>query len=318
MSADTFPNSVVIIGGSLAGAACARELVRRGIDAVALERDTFPRPKVCGGFLSPGAVECLDELGLLDDVRAAGAVEVDHARIRVDGDTVEIPFRQTGLGISRSALDQIVADAAPVKTGVNVVDVKTIKANVIIDAAGKLSRWSKAVSSDEFGIQYAEPGTRGSALDFWFFEDGYGGGVTVEGGQSNFCFLIKKVALPRYLGQPGRLVTGPIAYQRSQTEYISIGDAAGMIDPFCGEGMHHALDSGIVAARVVARGLRDGVDYATMKQTYEMEMSRRWSTKRMLTSAMRETLRYPSIVRHGLRWKAGWFLDKLWATIPTS
>ena len=48
---------VVIIGGSLAGAACVRELARRGIDAVAFERDRFPREKVCGGFLSPGAVD---------------------------------------------------------------------------------------------------------------------------------------------------------------------------------------------------------------------------------------------------------------------
>ncbi len=63
---------VVIIGGSLAGAACARELVKSGVDAVALERDRFPRQKVCGGFLSPGAVDSLESLGVLDDVRGAG------------------------------------------------------------------------------------------------------------------------------------------------------------------------------------------------------------------------------------------------------
>jgi flavin-dependent dehydrogenase len=59
-------HDVVVIGGSLAGAACARELARLGIDAVAFESDHFPRPKVCGGFVSPGGVDCLEQLGVLD------------------------------------------------------------------------------------------------------------------------------------------------------------------------------------------------------------------------------------------------------------
>src|SRR5713226_2536449 len=95
-------HSVVIIGGSLAGAACVRELERLGIDAVALERDCFPRAKVCGGFLSPGAVDCVERLGLLDEVRKAGAVDVRSARVRVGSVEVEIPFERPGLGISRS------------------------------------------------------------------------------------------------------------------------------------------------------------------------------------------------------------------------
>src|SRR3989442_7334128 len=83
-------HDVVIIGGSLAGAACARELERLGIDAVALERDRFPRAKVCGGFVSPGAVECIARLGLLDSARQAGAVEGRAARGRGESAAVEI------------------------------------------------------------------------------------------------------------------------------------------------------------------------------------------------------------------------------------
>ena len=100
---------VVVIGGSLAGAACARELVRLGLDAIALERDRFPRRKVCGGFLSPGAVESLKTLNVLDDVRRAGAVPVTSARVRAGSADVEITFERSGLGISRDALDQILA-----------------------------------------------------------------------------------------------------------------------------------------------------------------------------------------------------------------
>jgi flavin-dependent dehydrogenase len=73
---------VAIIGGSLAGAACARELARRGVEAVAFERDRFPREKVCGGFLSPGAVELLGELAVLEHARLAGAVPVEAVRVQ--------------------------------------------------------------------------------------------------------------------------------------------------------------------------------------------------------------------------------------------
>src|SRR5207247_826016 len=100
--------------------------------------------------------------------------------------------------------------------------------------------------------------------------DGYGGAVSIEGGHSNFCFLIKKDALGRYLSSPDRLWTGPLAYDRVPGNVIAIGDAAGMIDPFCGEGMHHAFDSGITAARVVAHGLKNSRTYAEIQQAYEL------------------------------------------------
>src|SRR2546427_1609791 len=108
-------HDVIVIGGSLAGAACVRELERLGIDAVVLERAGFPRAKVCGGFVSPGAVKGLERFGLLDKVRQAGAVEVNSARVRVESVQVEIPFERPGLGISRSALDTVVAAGTKVK-----------------------------------------------------------------------------------------------------------------------------------------------------------------------------------------------------------
>jgi flavin-dependent dehydrogenase len=287
---------VVIIGGSLSGSACVRRLQQLGIDAVAFERDRFPRPKVCGGFLSPGAVECVDRLGLLDEVRRAGGVEVTRARVRVDAVEVELPFDRAGLGISRIALDEIFAHGAPVIQGCAVHRVEPrdsgfavddVFCKVVIDAAGKLSRFSPRRQVDEFGIQYFTPGGSNSVLDFWFFDDGYGGGVSVEGGRSNFCFLVKKPALRRYLQREGCLVTGPIAYDRLPADFIAIGDAAGMVDPFCGEGIRHALETGVLAAEVVARGLRRRTSYAEMKWEYESRWKRRWGPRRVAFAAMR-------------------------------
>ena len=283
-------HDVVIIGGSLAGASCARELTRQGIEAVALERDVFPRAKVCGGFLSPNAVDCLERLDLLNEVRATDAVKIRSAQLHTDNVEREIQLRRTGLGISRSRLDDVVARAASVRHGITVrtvvqtdegfvlqTDRDEIRTPVLIDAAGKLSRLTKRAAVPEFGVQYLDAQPRGAVLNFWFFPDGYGDAVTIEGGQSNFCFLIRKEALRRYAAQPGRLWTGPLAYDRLPGSVIAIGDAAGMIDPFCGEGMHHAFDSAITAARVVAQGLKNGRTYAEMQQAYDLEWTDRKS-----------------------------------------
>jgi flavin-dependent dehydrogenase len=312
---------VVIIGGSLAGASCAIELQRLGVDAVALERDCFPRAKVCGGFLSPGAVDRLKELGVLDDVKSAGAVEVTSARVRMDSIDVEIPFEKPGLGVSRSVLDNILAQRARVQQSCGVREVKRegggfvvdgIACLVVIDAAGKLSRFTKRRSVDEFGIQYVDNQARGASLDFWFLEDGYGGGVSIEDGRSNFCFLVRKEALPRYLDRQDCLVTGPLAYDRLPGAFIAIGDAAGMVDPFCGEGMRHALETGMLAARVVAGGIRHGATYEEMKWEYEAHWERRWAPRRAVAAAMRGVLSQRKMFAFGLRRAPAWLLNRMW------
>jgi flavin-dependent dehydrogenase len=318
-------HDVIVIGGSLAGGACVRELERLGVDAVAFERDRFPRAKVCGGFVSPGGVDCLEQLGVLDEVRTAGATEVSSAKVRVDSLEVEIPFERAGLGISRNALDEIVARKTPVEQGRAVTKVlhkgsdfivsgPEIEAvcGVVIDAAGKLSRWTRRAALDEFGVQFSDGGTRLGILDFWFFEDGYGGGVSVEGGRGNYCFLINKDKLTGYLSRPGCLVTGPLAYEKVPGDFIAIGDAAGMVDPFCGEGMRHALDSGMVAARIVARGLRSGAGYDEIRREYEFEWSRRWSRKRAAGAVMRGILRNRKLLSRALRLNPAWFLNWFW------
>jgi flavin-dependent dehydrogenase len=318
-------HDVIVVGGSLAGAACVRELTWRGIDAVAFERNHFPRPKVCGGFVSPGGVECLEQLGVLDEVLHAGATTVHTAKIRVDSAEVEIAFERAGLGVSRSVLDHLLASGAAVEEDRGVSSVSRcengflvsgadfqVAAQIVIDASGKLGRMSRHVAVDEFGIQFLDGGTRRGVLDFWFFDDGYGGGVEVEGGRGNFCFLINKDKLSRYLSRSDCLVTGPLAYERVSGEYIAIGDAAGMVDPFCGEGMRHALDTGMLAARVVADGLRSASDYSEIQWTYEVQYRRRWSAKRRVGALVRRMVKHPAVLARALRHNPERFVNWMW------
>src|SRR4030095_16807267 len=105
----------------------------------------------------------IDRLGLLDAVRNAGAVAVKSACIRADGAEVSVPFERPGLGISRTALDAIFSRNARVEQG-HIVDsvkrvdggfrVDDIACRVVIDASGKLGRFTKRQTVNEFGIQY--------------------------------------------------------------------------------------------------------------------------------------------------------------------
>ena len=52
---------VLIVGGGPAGSSCAKRLREAGVDAVILDKATFPRDKVCGGWITPAVIE---ELGI--------------------------------------------------------------------------------------------------------------------------------------------------------------------------------------------------------------------------------------------------------------
>ena len=298
-------HDVVIIGGSLAGSACARGLQSRGFDAVAFDRDRFPREKVCGAFLSPAGVRSLEELGLLHTILNAGANSIQFARVRGFGADFTIPFNPAGLGISRRRLDHVLAASASVAERTAVLNVtredrhfrvsfgdrEDVRCRILVDAAGKLSRFTKRVAVEEYGVQAEEEAPPYDGIDFWFYEDAYGGTISVEGNKKNVCFLVRKPALRKWLGERDWRVTGPLAYERVPGPYISVGDAVGMIDPFCGDGMGHALASGILAARVIADGLDRGLDYERIRLKYEQEWTNRWSGKRALSSSIRVCIR---------------------------
>lgn len=61
---------VVVVGGGPAGSAAAIFLRQRGHDVLLLDEARFPRDKVCGEGVSPGAWRLLAALGAADDVRA--------------------------------------------------------------------------------------------------------------------------------------------------------------------------------------------------------------------------------------------------------
>lgn len=52
--------TVIIVGGGPAGSTCARELKKQGIDSLILDKQAFPRTKLCAGWITPKVLSDLE------------------------------------------------------------------------------------------------------------------------------------------------------------------------------------------------------------------------------------------------------------------
>lgn len=102
---------VLVIGGGPAGAAAARLFARAGRDVLLCDAARFPRDKVCGESISPGAWPALDALGLAETVRALRPHEVQGMQVSAPGGAL---FRGSYRGAERAgfALRRLTFDAA--------------------------------------------------------------------------------------------------------------------------------------------------------------------------------------------------------------
>ncbi len=146
---------VAIVGAGPAGTATALHLGGRGLQVQLLDKALFPRDKICGEALSPGALPFLDAFGLMDAVRQAGAFPYRGARLCLpDGLVAEAsyPHSRFGLAIPREQLDWLLlnraAEAVDVRQGVSVEAISldgaghrlTLKSEGITE-----SLWARAV-----------------------------------------------------------------------------------------------------------------------------------------------------------------------------
>lgn len=299
----------VVIGAGPAGSVTAALLARQGMRTILVERDCFPRTKVCGCCLGPRGVAALRHAQLgaaLDGALALESVSLAHGQRWIC-----LPLAGTRV-IGRDVLDSRLAEAAaragcelrmghrasvtasgdahsPAQVMLEASGggaSRTILARLVVCADGIGGRslaplcgdaeWSVEPRS-RFGVAATLPpdsiGVPEGQLWMMSHADGYVGAVRLPSGDVDVAAALDPLAA-RSAGGPDALVmqvvvgcgrrlardgtrkwkgTPALTRRRSwvaRDRVICVGDAAGYIEPFTGEGMSWAIEGAAAAARI--------------------------------------------------------------------
>jgi menaquinone-9 beta-reductase len=222
---------VVVVGGGPAGSTTALLLARRGYDVLLLDAARFPRDKICGEALSPGAWRVIESIGAAPVLRRAGARPLAGMWLTApDGTSFRGAYdggRTFGFSLERSVLDALLLDAARAagvevreacavkdvaRTGdtVNGVivdeggDARTIGARLVIGADGRhgvvarrLGLLHEVQRRPRFAVRGHWEGMPG-LTDFGEMhvgEGAYCGIAPLPGGRANVTFVVDRAAM---------------------------------------------------------------------------------------------------------------------------
>jgi geranylgeranyl reductase family protein len=101
---------VVIIGAGPAGAIAAVHLAAADHKVLLLDKEHFPREKICGDGLLPDALRCLDYAGIGKRVRQCGHLMHTATIVKLPSSTIDVPG--TYLTLKRCLLDTMAAQRA--------------------------------------------------------------------------------------------------------------------------------------------------------------------------------------------------------------
>jgi geranylgeranyl reductase family protein len=92
---ESMERDVIVVGAGPAGAVSATALAQKGYDVLVLDRQTFPRDKICGDAVPAGAIDLLYSLGMEEKIRAANFYPIDKIRlVSPKGYTMDAPLEE--------------------------------------------------------------------------------------------------------------------------------------------------------------------------------------------------------------------------------
>ncbi len=105
-------SKILIVGAGPAGASLAIRLAKKNFDITLVEREKFPRHKLCGEFISPECLSHFKELGVFGEMISAGGERITETVFyEPGGNSVSVPSKwfggdlQGALGLSRAEMD---------------------------------------------------------------------------------------------------------------------------------------------------------------------------------------------------------------------
>ena len=109
---------ILIAGGGPAGASAAIRLAQKGFRVALVEREKFPREKLCGEFISPEAFSHFRALGVAEEMFAAGGARLSKTVFFApSGKSVTVPSEwfnrnESALSLSRARMDFLLLEKA--------------------------------------------------------------------------------------------------------------------------------------------------------------------------------------------------------------
>ena len=218
---------IAIVGGGPAGASCAAFCVLAGLHTVVLEREKFPREKVCGDCLNPSCWPVLERLGLKEQVLDLPHSKLDSVEfIAIDGckAVIDLPAGDDcELSVKRSLFDDLLLNrarelGAHVREGTTITALansvnweietaigESFSARMLIGADGRNSTVARLCSllpqptRERVALQAHIPLPRnfGRRVVLQFLREGYSGQAPVNETELNLCLVGTAPTIPK-------------------------------------------------------------------------------------------------------------------------
>jgi menaquinone-9 beta-reductase len=325
---------LIIVGAGPAGCSAALYAARAGLKTLLLEKERFPRDKICGDALSGKSITILRDLGLLEKVASLPGASIqavtfsspDHVSFSIDLDHTGLKKGIKGFVVRRKIFDALLYGEVR-QTGVHCLEGFTVidllmkdgyvqgvrgvrhdstetiefRSPLILGADG-----FKSVVAQKTGLYHHDPDHWVVALRcyyknvqdctdrielhfieevipgyFWIFpvDSGYanvGIGMlhsAIKKHNADLRQMLQQAVSSSYFKQRfaaaeleekpvgWNLPVGSLHRRNYGNGFLLLGDAAGLIDPFTGEGIGNALYSGKYAIETAQAAL-DSKNYS--------------------------------------------------------
>ena len=294
---------VVIIGAGPGGVAAAHNLINNNISCILVDKQKFPRNKLCAGGITYKAFDLMKTLKLHNEFNIENSVVSEGVSLYLEYEHIaDIKAKGLTYLVDRFEFDDYLVEEYKKKggtflegVGVKNIDTKDniitlsnnedIKFKYVIGADGAVGMTRKLVdekfnangfclqievSRDKFNYE-----GNNMSLYYGVIPQGYGwifpkqNSFTVGFGgdydknidfQNEFEKFLSNLDIEfdrrEFKGAMlpfGEYIKVPINKEKN---LLLVGDAAGLVDPFTGEGIYFAMLSGIKASKVIMEALK--------------------------------------------------------------